>query len=215
MGPTGPIGVTGPTGATGPIGPQGEVGPIGLTGSTGSTGPAGATGPAGPVGPTGPTGVTGPQGPTGLTGPQGVSGSFISTSSLYTATWNNSGDSAPGTVYYLRPNASLNPDRENNSAIADADEANIVVVPAACTVLALNVGANNYSTPGADTTTVTVYQNGAPTSMSCQVTTNGNGNNCSDNTDTFTANGGDTLTLAYSESNNTPLVMVNSSLICQ
>jgi hypothetical protein len=51
--------------------------------------------------------------------------------------------------------------------------------------------------------------------MTCSVSTNGNGSSCSDNTDTFAVAGGDTLSLEYSESNNTPLMMVSTSLICQ
>jgi hypothetical protein len=82
-------------------------------------------------------------------------------------------------------------------------------------VLALNVGANNYSVPEADITTVAVYKNGLATAMTCSVSTNGNGSSCSDNTDTFAVAGGDTLSLEYSESNNTPLMMVSTSLICQ
>jgi hypothetical protein len=134
---------------------------------------------------------------------------------MYTASWNNTGDSSPGTLYYVQPNTNANPDRENNTVIANAYQSNIVVAPGACTMLALNVGANNYGSSASDSTTVTVYQNGSATAMTCSVTTNGNGSSCTDNTDTFSVAGGDTLTLGYSETSNTPLVMVTTTLICQ
>jgi len=88
-------------------------------------------------------------------------------------------------------------------------------MPSACTVTALNLGANNYFTTSADTSTVVVYKNSLPTLMTCSVVTNGNGASCSDTTHTFTANGGDTLSLAYSESDTAPFVKLTSMLICQ
>jgi hypothetical protein len=89
------------------------------------------------------------------------------------------------------------------------------VAPSACTVTALNLGANNYFTTNADTSTVVVYKNAVATSMSCSVTTNGTGSSCSDTTHTFAVAGGDTLSLAYSETNIVPFVKLTSMLICQ
>jgi hypothetical protein len=89
------------------------------------------------------------------------------------------------------------------------------VVPAACTVVALNLGANNFFAPGEDITTVAVYKNSAATSMTCSVTTNNGGASCSDTTHTFAVQGGDTLSLAFSETNINPFVRLTSTLICQ
>ncbi|HVV71592.1 MAG TPA: hypothetical protein VHI52_08855 [Verrucomicrobiae bacterium] len=80
---------------------------------------------------------------------------------------------------------------------------------------ALNVGVNNYQTPGPDTTTITVYKNGIATSMSCSVTTNGNGSSCQDATHTFAVAGGDSITVVFSESNVTPFNRVTVNLVCQ
>jgi hypothetical protein len=80
---------------------------------------------------------------------------------------------------------------------------------------ALNVGANNYYTTSADTSTVVVYKNSAATSMTCSVSTNGDGASCSDTTHTFTVRGGDTISLAFSESSILPFVKLSSMLICQ
>jgi hypothetical protein len=79
----------------------------------------------------------------------------------------------------------------------------------------LNLGANNYYTTSADTSTVVVYKNSTATSMTCSVSTNGDGASCSDTTHTFAAKGGDTISLAFSESSILPFVKLSSVLICQ
>jgi hypothetical protein len=99
--------------------------------------------------------------------------------------------------------------------IASGTESNFVVMPSACTVSALNVGANNYFLSAADTTTILVYKNSVATSMTCSVTTDGNSSSCSDTTHTFTVNGGDTLSFAVHETNILPAVKLTSSLLCQ
>jgi hypothetical protein len=80
---------------------------------------------------------------------------------------------------------------------------------------ALNVGVNNYNTPGADVTTLTVYKNGSVTGMTCSVTTNNNGSSCQDNTHTFAVSGGDNISVAFSESNLAPFNKVVVNLVCQ
>ncbi len=221
QGPAGAKGATGPQGVAGAMGPQGpagakgatgSAGPQGLTGAIGPQGPAGAKGSTGGVGPQGPTGPIGPAGPTGATGPTGT---FSATSSIYTASWTSPGVGRANTVYFLAPNTYTNPDPSTSAAIASRDAANFVVVPAACTVIALNVGAYNYFDVGLDTSTVQVYYNSAPTLMKCSLKTDGNGSSCSDSTHTFNVHGGDRLSLAYWESNTNPLVKLTSSLICQ
>lgn len=233
QGPTGAIGLQGPagakgvTGASGPQGPVGAIGPQGLAGTKGATGSSGPQGPAGATGPQGPTGAagakgtmgvagpTGPAGPVGPVGATGPAGSFSATSSIFVASWTNPGVGPANTVYFLAPDTTTNPAPATNEAIASSTVTNFVVVPAACTVTALNIGANNYFSPGLDTSTVQVYHNSEPTSMECSLKTDGNGSGCSDSTHTFTVHAGDTLSLAYKETNTNPLVKLTSSLICQ
>ena len=81
LGPTGPAGATGATGAKGDLGATGQGGPAGATGATGAgvtgaTGGRGATGVVGATGAgaTGVRGATGPVGPAGLQGPIGATG---------------------------------------------------------------------------------------------------------------------------------------------
>jgi hypothetical protein len=70
-GPAGAPGVPGPAGAVGPAGPAG---PVGAAGAPGALGPAGATGAQGERGPAGPQGEPGDQGPQGEQGPVGLQG---------------------------------------------------------------------------------------------------------------------------------------------
>lgn len=213
-GPAGPTGGTGATGATGPAGPTGltgAAGPTGATGPAGATGATGATGPAGPAGPQGPTGATGA---TGATGPAGPAGGQSLSGFIFSAAFLNPGSGSAGTTYFLAPDTLSNIDVSNNSSILS--QANFVVAPSACTVSALNVGANNFAAPtGADTVTLTVYKNTTATSMTCSTTVNNNGASCSDQAHTFTVAGGDILNLAYSETNVNPNVKVTTTLICQ
>jgi hypothetical protein len=218
VGPAGPVGATGLTGSAGPVGATGPAGPAGPSGATGLTGPAGATGATGPIGPTGAAGPAGPSGPTGETGPAGPAGpagSLGLSGSIFSAAFTNPGTGAAGTIYYLAPDTLTSPAAGNNVSIASSTEGNFLVVPAACSVSALNVGANNYYSAGSDTSTITVYKNSAATSMTCSVTTDGAGSSCSDTTHTFTVAGGDILSLAYHETNINPYVKLSTTLICQ
>jgi hypothetical protein len=106
----------------------------------------------------------------------------------------------------------LSPDY--NTAISNSDQANFAVVPADCTVSGLIVGANNYYDAGSDTITLVVYKNTGATTMTCSLTVNNNGASCSDTTHTFSASGGDTLSLAFSETNYLPYVKLTTSLLC-
>jgi hypothetical protein len=115
----------------------------------------------------------------------------------------------------MSPNTLTGPSAGNNVSIASSTEANFVAAPAACTVSALNVGANNYFAPGADTVTIAVFKNSVATTMQCSVTTNNNGSSCSDTTHTFTVEGGDTLAISFSETNIDPFVKLTTALICK
>ena len=244
-GTTGAIGPAGPAGATGAIGPQGPpvsfqgawsntttyavgdtvsfnnssyislaAGNLGFQPDISNVewailakaGTNGTNGVAGPVGPVGPSGPTGPAGPAGPTGPTGASGGGVSAVS-YVMQFTN-----PGTAgtYFLSP-LFTGGNLTGNTTIG----ANFVAMPVTCTMSALNVGINNYTVPGADTTTITVYKNGTATTMSCPVTTNGNGSSCKDVTHTFSVLGGDTITVSFSETNINPFNRVTVELVCQ
>jgi hypothetical protein len=181
-------------------------------GATGSVGTTGATGPQGPAGPSGPTGPTGPTGATGATGPAGASGGGINAVNFVAAFSN--GEPSPGSTYYISP-ASTVVNFSTNDSIANSGEVNFVAMPVACTMSALNVGVNNYFNAGSDTTTFTVYKNQVATSMTCSVATNGNGSSCQDKTHTFTVVGGDSISLAFRETNGAPYNMMTVGLVCQ
>jgi IPT/TIG domain/Collagen triple helix repeat (20 copies) len=210
-GPAGSAGPAGPPGTAGPTGPPGSVGPTGPPGSAGPTGPPGSAGPAGPAGPSGPTGSPGPAGPTGPAGPAGGGVS----AATYIASFTNPGQGA-GTTFFAPPTFPSNGTNiSDNTAIASSSQANFLSSPIACTVSALNVGVNNYNTPGSDTTKITVYKNMAATTMTCSVSTDGNAGGCTDSTHTFTVVQGDSLALGFVETNSTPANMVTIGLVCQ
>ena len=240
-GPAGPTGATGAVGATGAQGPQGP--PVtfqgtwsnattyalgdavsfngssyislvagnvgfqpdisnvkwGLLAQAGTNGATGATGPSGP---------TGPQGPAGPAGPAGTNGSGVNAIS-YALQFINPGSGAAGTSYFFSPLYATGTFTGNTTI-----GGNFVAMPVACTMSALNVGVNNYQTPAADVTTLTVYKNGAATAMTCSVTTNGNGSSCQDKTHTFSVAGGDSISVAFSETNVNPFNKVVVNLVC-
>jgi Collagen triple helix repeat (20 copies)/IPT/TIG domain len=217
VGPAGPAGIPGPAGppgAPGQAGPAGSAGPAGPAGPPGSAGPAGPPGSAGPAGPAGPSGPTGSPGPAGPTGPAGPAGGGVS-AATYIASFTNPGQGA-GTTFFAPPTFPSNGTNiSDNTAIASSSQANFLSSPIACTVSALNVGVNNYNTPGSDTTKITVYKNMAATTMTCSVSTDGNAGGCTDSTHTFTVVQGDSLALGFVETNSTPANMVTIGLVCQ
>lgn len=183
-----------------------QAGAAGAAGATGATGPTGPVGPIGPAGPSGPTGATGPA------GPAGQNGSGVNAVNFVTSFTN--GEPSPGSIYYISP-VSTSVNFTNNSTIASSSQANFVAMPIGCTMSALNVGVNNYFAAGADTTTITVYKNQAATSMTCSVTTNGNASSCQDKTHTLSVAGGDSISLAFSETAGSPYNMITIGLVCQ
>jgi hypothetical protein len=100
---------------------------------------------------------------------------------------------------------------------------NFMVVPAACTVKALNVSVYNYYATGTDTTTISLYHGttaadlnaAAPDSpsMSCSVTSPA-ATSCS-STASFDVSGGDLLSIGFKESNNLPYNRLTVSVVCQ
>jgi Collagen triple helix repeat (20 copies) len=184
----------------------------GANGATGATGP---TGPAGPAGSAGPAGPSGPQGPVGPAGPAGQNGSGVNAVN-FAMQFINPGAGSANTTYYLSPlNHQASPTSSSNSGIASASQFNFVGMPTACTMSALNVAVNNYNAAAADTTTITVYKNQGITPMTCSVSTNGNGSSCRDTTHTFAVVGGDSISVAFSETNINPYNMVTVELVCQ
>jgi hypothetical protein len=175
---------------------QGATGPVGATGATGATGPQG---------------IAGPQGPPGTNGTNGSGVNAVS----FVMEFINPGSNA-GTTFYLSPLSTVtSPSTASNNAIANSTESNFSAIPVTCTMSALNVAVNNYSTADADTTTITVYKNQTATSLSCSVTTNGNSSSCRDTTHTFSASGGDGISIAFRETNANPFNRVDVQLVCQ
>jgi hypothetical protein len=184
---------------------------------TGSAAILNFTVPQGPAGAAGPAGPSGPTGPAGATGPAGTSGGGVN-SIVYTTELINPGTNA-GSTFFLSPlfhNSSVS--AASNLSIASATEANFSSMPVACTMNALNVGINNYSASAADTTTITIYKNQAATSMTCSVATSGSNSSsgsCRDISHTFSVAGGDSISIAFVETNATPFNKVTVELVCQ
>ena len=123
-------------------------------------------------------------------------------------------------TYYVAPNQTTSLNDTSNAGYTVPDSPgeilNAIVVPAACTVAYLKVGAYNYFGSGSDTTTFAVLKNGVATSMSCSVVTAAGAKaTCADTSHTFSAAGGDTLTLTISQTNSIPYVLYTTSLSCQ
>ena len=206
-GATGPAGTAGATGATGAAGANGATGATGAVGATGATGAAGATGATGAAGATGATGAAGPAGATGATGPSGTSSGVA-----YVSGFQNPGSSSSaGAPFFVPPVGFANQGIGNNTG-ADGQS---MPSPIACTLSGFTVAVNNYSSPGSDTSTLTVYVNGAATSMSCSVTTNANKSSCSDTTHTLSIGVGDLLAVGFYESNPNPFNALTVSMSCQ
>jgi Collagen triple helix repeat (20 copies) len=171
----------------------------------------GATGPVGAMGVTGPQGIAGPQGPPGTNGTNGSGVNAVS----FVMEFINPGSNA-GTTFYLSPLSTVtSPSTASNNAIANSTESNFSAIPVTCTMSALNVAVNNYNTADVDTTTITVYKNQTATSLSCSVTTNGNSSSCRDTTHTFSASAGDSISIAFRETNANPFNRVDVQLVCQ
>ena len=197
----------------GPTGPQGPAGPQGSAGSQGPVGPQGSTGPQGPQGATGSQGPTGPTGGNGPAGPQGPAGTVSVTSFAPTITFTNAGQGA-GSMFYFSPDVSTG-NYVSQTGIASSSQANFMVAPVACTMKALNLGVNNYYATAPDTTTVTVYHNLNATSMTTSVTTDGSAQGNSDTTHTFPVAAGDTISIGFEETSNSPYDRITIGIVCQ
>jgi hypothetical protein len=123
-------------------------------------------------------------------------------------------------TYFVPPNQTTGLNDTSNAGYTVSDPPgeilNAIVVPATCTVAYLKVGAYNFFSTGSDTTTFAVLHNGGSTSMTCSLTTAAGARaTCADTSHTFSATGGDTLTLTLSQTNSNPYVMYTTSLACQ
>ena len=138
------VATLGQNGPQGPAGPQGLPGFPGAPGASGLQGPQGPAGPMGAMGSMGPSGPTGPIGPQGPTGPAGTSGGLSATATIFTATFLNPGPGAQpplGDVAYFVPangQSTITTSANSNISLA-IPPPNLTVVPAPCTVTALNV----------------------------------------------------------------------------
>ncbi len=253
-GPTGPTGATGATGigtagatgftgATGATGSNGTNGATGVTGANGTNGATGANGTNGATGATGATGVgttgatggTGPQGPAGATGangigsagatgPQGPTGALSTVFFDLINTFNDGNDT--GTDIFVSPQT--NPSNNGSTTIAFSN-GNEMIVPSACTISQLNVGAvlSQTGSGGAQISTITLFHGSAgapPTATTITCTTGSIANSagaigsCSDSSHTVTVSAGDTLSLKLHDanaSNTSPVTLFTTHLRCQ
>ncbi len=214
-GPSGPSGAAGAAGPSGPSGAAGPSGPSGAQGAAGPSGPSGATGNTGAAGPSGAQGTTGLTGATGPSGPSGPAGPISTTLDYYNAQFTNPGNT---TTHFYNPG--LLSSNTGGTAI-QFSSANRLVAPKTCTMSQLSVAGFETTTGGAgnDQLTVTLNQNGSPTTLTCTLTVtnavNGTGS-CSDTSHTVAITAGDTLSLALSgETNATPVIILSSLLKCQ
>ena len=229
VGNTGNNGATGATGSTGPTGSNGtngSTGPTGSNGSNGSTGAAGSNGSSGSTGATGSNGTNGSTGPTGAAGSNGTNGSAGSAGATgATGGVSTTGFSSQVTIANYGPGETLNSNYYFNPSEGKAQAnylsqtsitTNMLVAPTACTTKAMYAALVVATASGSDTTTVTVYHNGAATSMTAAITSNAVGSYlANDTTHTFSVSAGDTLSIAFKESNLNPINILTISLVCQ
>lgn len=134
-----------------------------LEGKAGPAGPAGATGPTGPAGPAGAKGADGTSGVNGASGAAGQSGA--AGPSLLTST--GSVDMTSGTntgISWVRPGSSV-----GSSNITGAE----LPIPPGPTVTIRDLAVRTTAAVAGGPATVTLYKNGAPTSLECVVAQGG------------------------------------------
>ena len=225
-GATGSNGSNGSTGATGLNGSNGSTGATGSNGSNGSTGATGSNGSSGSTGATGSNGTNGSTGPTGAAGSNGTNGSAGSAGATgATGGVSTTGFSSQVTIANYGPGETLNSNYYFNPSEGKAQAnylsqtsitTNMLVAPTACTTKAMYAALVVATASGSDTTTVTVYHNGAATSMTAAITSNAVGSYlANDTTHTFSVSAGDTLSIAFKESNLNPINILTISLVCQ
>jgi hypothetical protein len=234
-GPSGAAGATGVTGPSGVAGSTGVAGPTGATGSTGANGSTGAAGPTGLAGATGANGTNGSNGAAGATGPTGVgingangaTGATGATGTLSTTFFQmyafiNDGNST-GPAIYFAPTA-YGQSNNGNTTISFSNT-NEVLVPLACTLVQLNVGANvqTAGSPAVSPAITVMHGTGAntPTATSLTCTTGslgtsaGTQQSCSD-TGSVGVAAGDTLSLRMVEGvSTTAIINFAVTLRCQ
>ena len=209
-------GATGLTGAAGPAGATGAASSVaGQTGATGKTGATGATGANGVTGATGATGVTGATGATGATGVTGATGA--------------TGNAGPGAIFVNRQivNPAAVPGNSWYPIFGDAagsvtatSPGTLYAIPMAstCTFNSMRLSAYGNPAGSADTITLTLWKNGAPTSFAATITSSSAVNTVT--TASTTANPvsvvpGDTVVFGLTHTNGTPIVFVTAVTQCQ
>jgi hypothetical protein len=90
-----------------------------------------------------------------------------------------------------------------------------MTVPAACKVVSLGLGVNNFATPTNTVTTIRLYVNGAPTTMTTNVTTNGTTAGSADTTHTQNLIAGDTISIAWQDTSNSGFNNTTMQVNCQ
>ncbi len=90
-----------------------------------------------------------------------------------------------------------------------------MTVPAACTVVSLGLGVNNFATPTNTVTTIRLYVNSAATTMTTSVTTNGTSAASTDTTHTQSLAAGDNITVAWQDTSNAGFNNTTIQVNCQ
>jgi len=156
----------------------------------------------------------------GNTGPAGPAGAGLGTNSFSTLlVFGNDGppNESANTTYYLTPIGNLTDAFTGQTSISSGSEDNFITAPASCTMKALNLAVTSYYAAASDTTSITVYANGAATSMHASVATSSTTTSAasSDTTHTFAVTAGETISIAFSETNVNPYNKITVGLICQ
>jgi len=174
---------------------------LALAGATGATGATGADGVTGLPGSNGAKGATGATGPTGATG-------SVAAGINYLAGFTNPGINQSPT--FVAP-VGFQSDTQGFTLV----DSQSIFSPIACTMSGLFVAAKNYQTIGANTMTITIYHNTSPTSLGCTLTTDGNTQTCTDPVHTFSVAVGDSISIAYEETDSNPIDVITVQMKCQ
>jgi hypothetical protein len=176
------------------------------------------------MGQPGSTGAAGATGATGATGPAGPSGALSTVFFDLINTFNDGNDT--GTDIFVSPQLNSS---NNGSTTISFNNGNEMVVPSACTISQLNVGAvlSTSGTGGAQTTTITLYRGAAgatPTASAITCTTGsitnaaGSIGSCSDSSHTVAVSAGDTMSLRVHDANASatgPVTQFTTHMRCQ
>jgi hypothetical protein len=137
-----------------------------------------------------------------------------------TTSFTNPGNETNGTNYFFNPansypstNGSIG--TPGHTSISSLAGANFMTVPAACKVVSLGLGVNNFATATNTVTTIRLYVNGTATAMTTNVTTNGTTAASADTTHTQSLLAGDNISVAWQDTANAGFNSTTIQVNCQ